>query len=129
MRTRCSCWGLSANRSAAARCAARPLRRQSRPNRNEPACLVNISIVHQPDRDRKSLSCEICDAMLRDPAGSGQATLEAIDHANLFIVPLDNERRWYRYHQLFADLLRQRLPQSSASSTGGALGDVTELHL
>ena len=31
--------------------------------------------------------------------------------SNLFIVPLDNERRWYRYHHLFADLLRQSLAQ------------------
>jgi LuxR family maltose regulon positive regulatory protein len=35
--------------------------------------------------------------------------LEALEAANLFIVPLDNERRWYRYHHLFADLLLQRL--------------------
>jgi LuxR family maltose regulon positive regulatory protein len=41
-----------------------------------------------------------------------QAVLEALDAANLFIVPLDNERRWYRYHHLFADLLRQRLHQN-----------------
>src|SRR5205807_4784557 len=47
---------------------------------------------------------------------------------NLFLVPLDNERRWYRYHHLFADLLRQRLQQRSASSTGDEVGNVTELH-
>ena len=35
-----------------------------------------------------------------------------LEHANLFIVPLDKERRWYRYHHLFADLLRQRLRQT-----------------
>jgi hypothetical protein len=35
-----------------------------------------------------------------------------LDRANLFIVPLDAERRWYRYHHLFADLLRQRLHQN-----------------
>jgi LuxR family maltose regulon positive regulatory protein len=35
-----------------------------------------------------------------------------LERANLFIVPLDEERRWYRYHHLFADLLRQRLRQS-----------------
>jgi len=40
---------------------------------------------------------------------NGQATLENLDHANLFIVPLDNERLWYRYHHLFAELLEQRL--------------------
>jgi LuxR family maltose regulon positive regulatory protein len=42
---------------------------------------------------------------------SGQAVLEQLERANLFIVPLDNERRWYRYHHLFTDLLRQRLQQ------------------
>jgi LuxR family maltose regulon positive regulatory protein len=70
----------------------------------------------------------LCDAVLLNPSGSGQETLEYIEHANLFLVPLDNERRWYRYHQLFADLLRQRLYQRSASSTGDEVGDVTELH-
>jgi len=40
-----------------------------------------------------------------------QSILEYLEHANLFLVPLDGERRWYRYHHLFADLLRQRLRQ------------------
>src|SRR5574342_375340 len=35
--------------------------------------------------------------------------LEDLERANLFLVPLDGERRWYRYHHLFADLLRARL--------------------
>jgi LuxR family maltose regulon positive regulatory protein len=43
---------------------------------------------------------------------NSQAILEALEAASLFIVPLDNERRWYRYHHLFADLLRQRLHQN-----------------
>ena len=54
----------------------------------------------------------LCDDVLLDPSASGQETLEYLEHANLFIVPLDNERHWYRYHHLFADLLRQRLGQS-----------------
>jgi LuxR family maltose regulon positive regulatory protein len=70
----------------------------------------------------------LCDAVLLDPSTSGQATLEYLEHANLFLVPLDNERHWYRYHQLFADLLRQRLPQSTASSPGDEGRDVAELH-
>ncbi len=70
----------------------------------------------------------LCDAVLLDPSASGQETLEYIERANLFLVPLDSERRWYRYHHLFADLLRQRLHQGIASSTGDKLGDVTELH-
>jgi LuxR family maltose regulon positive regulatory protein len=51
----------------------------------------------------------LCDAVLLDPSASGQETLEYLEHANLFIVPLDNERRWYRYHHLFADVLRMHL--------------------
>ena len=70
----------------------------------------------------------LCDAVLRNPSFSGQKILEYIERANLFIVPLDNERRWYRYHPLFADLLRQRLQQRSASSPGDEGRDVAELH-
>ncbi len=51
----------------------------------------------------------LCDAVLLDPSIPGQATLEYIERANLFIIPLDDERRWYRYHHLFKDLLGQRL--------------------
>ncbi len=40
---------------------------------------------------------------------NGQEMLEALERANLFIIPLDQERRWYRYHHLFAELLRFRL--------------------
>lgn len=69
----------------------------------------------------------------------GQTTLEYLEHANLFIVPLDNERHWYRYHHLFADLLRQRLLQQprlllqtpllqQTSSTREEKGGVDELH-
>jgi LuxR family maltose regulon positive regulatory protein len=70
----------------------------------------------------------LCDAVLLDPSVSGQANLEYLDHANLFLIPLDNERRWYRYHHLFADLLRQRLQLDSASSTRDAESRVNELH-
>src|SRR5512142_332888 len=55
--------------------------------------------------------------------------MEYLEHANLFIVPLDNERRWYRYHHLFAELLRQRLQQSTTSSPGGEGPNVVELHI
>ena len=51
----------------------------------------------------------LCDAVLLDPAVPGQETLEQIEHANLFLVPLDSERHWYRYHHLFGDLLLRRL--------------------
>jgi LuxR family transcriptional regulator, maltose regulon positive regulatory protein len=71
----------------------------------------------------------LCDAVLLEPSSSGQGTLEYLDRANLFLVPLDDERSWYRYHHLFADLLRQRLHHSMASSQGDADGQVNELHL
>lgn len=72
---------------------------------------------------------ELCDAVLGDDtmqeaartasgAGVGlvipppsSLILAQIERANLFLIPLDDERRWYRYHQLFADLLRHRLQQ------------------
>src|SRR5947208_2011569 len=71
----------------------------------------------------------LCDAVLMDPSVSGRETLEDLERANLFIVPLDDERRWYRYHHLFADLLRQRLHQSIASSPADAQSHVNELHI
>ena len=67
----------------------------------------------------------LCDALLLSPPASGQATLEYIEQANLFIIPLDSERRWYRYHPLFADLLRQRL----AAASGEADGQRKALHI
>jgi LuxR family transcriptional regulator, maltose regulon positive regulatory protein len=71
----------------------------------------------------------LCDAVVSDPSASGQETLEYLERANLFLVPLDDERRWYRYHHLFAELLRQRLHQSAASSMGDEVRDVAELHI
>jgi LuxR family maltose regulon positive regulatory protein len=56
------------------------------------------------------LSGPLCDAVTGQ-AGS-QALLERIERANLFLVALDDERRWWRYHRLFADLLRARLQQA-----------------
>jgi LuxR family maltose regulon positive regulatory protein len=73
----------------------------------------------------------LCDALLKDEAGRMQAAdrqpgnnesapglppassfiLSRIEAANLFLLPLDYERRWFRYHHLFADLLRARLVQ------------------
>jgi LuxR family transcriptional regulator, maltose regulon positive regulatory protein len=71
----------------------------------------------------------LCDAVLRDPAVSGQEILEYIERVNLFIIPLDNDRRWYRYHHLFADLLRQRLHQGTAFPGGDPKSHINELHV
>ena len=61
----------------------------------------------------------LCEAVTGEP--QGQARLEDLERANLMVVPLDDERRWYRYHALFAEILRARL---------GALhpGAVADLH-
>ncbi|MDQ1668245.1 MAG: hypothetical protein QOE40_306, partial [Actinomycetota bacterium] len=53
------------------------------------------------------LSGPLCDAVTGQ--GGGKVMLEALDRGNLFLVPLDDRRRWYRYHHLFADVLRARL--------------------
>jgi len=70
----------------------------------------------------------LCDAVVRDPSAIGRETLDYLERANLFLVPLDNERRWYRYHHLFAELLRLRLQQSTGSSTGDEGITIAELH-
>jgi LuxR family maltose regulon positive regulatory protein len=53
------------------------------------------------------LSGPLCDAVTGQDGG--KAMLEALDRGNLFLVPLDDRRRWYRYHHLFADVLRAHL--------------------
>ncbi len=56
------------------------------------------------------LTAAVCEAVTGQP--HGQASLMALQRANLFLVPLDDEGQWFRYHQLFADLLRARLRQT-----------------
>ena len=53
------------------------------------------------------MTSALCDAVVGDP-GSATA-LELLERGNMFVTPLDQEREWYRYHQLFADTLRHRL--------------------
>ena len=65
------------------------------------------------------LSGPLCDAVTGQ--GGGKAMLEALDRGNLFLVPLDDRRRWYRYHHLFADVLQARLLDEQP-------GQVPELH-
>jgi LuxR family maltose regulon positive regulatory protein len=85
-------------------------------------------LERQPDRVRKflvqtsileRLSGPLCDAVTG--GAGGQDMLEGLERANLFLVPLDAERRWWRFHQLFGDLLRARLQRAEA-------GPIPELH-
>jgi len=72
------------------------------------------------------LSGELCDAV----AGrtDGQAMLEAVEAAGLFLVPLDEVRGWWRYHQLFADLLRARLQQERPGRVAGLHRNAASWH-
>jgi LuxR family maltose regulon positive regulatory protein len=66
---------------------------------------VRTFLLHTSIPDR--LTGSLCDAVTGQT--NGQAMLTQLEKANLFLVPLDQQRRWYRYHHLFADLLRQQL--------------------
>ncbi|MGK7876084.1 MAG: LuxR C-terminal-related transcriptional regulator [Xenococcaceae cyanobacterium] len=63
------------------------------------------------------LSGPLCNAVAQQ--GNSQFTLEKFEAANLFIIPLDDERCWYRYHYLFADLLRHSLQQTQPDRVSG----------
>jgi LuxR family maltose regulon positive regulatory protein len=88
--------------------------------------LAEEVLTRQPDHVRAfllqtsvldRLSGPLCDAVLgvADAQVLGDSysrlVLDTLERDNLFLIPLDNERRWYRYHHLFADLLRHRLRQ------------------
>lgn len=60
---------------------------------------------------------DVCDALTGENAG--QETLERLERANLLIIPLDNTRTWYRYHHLFADVLRVRLQKQFPEDIAG----------
>ncbi|MFD2382261.1 LuxR C-terminal-related transcriptional regulator [Paenibacillus xanthanilyticus] len=64
----------------------------------------------------------LCDAIVPDSGMSGQQRLLELERRNLFVIPLDHERRWYRYHRLFAESLQRRL-QDSLDRSG-----IAELH-
>ncbi len=68
------------------------------------------------------LSGPLCDAVAGPVDGmAGGAVLELLERRNLLLVPLDDHRRWYRYHHLFADVLQVRLLAERP-------GDVPGLH-
>jgi LuxR family maltose regulon positive regulatory protein len=78
--------------------------------------LAEEVLQRQPDDVRRfllwtsildGLSGALCDAVTE--LDGGQSMLEVLDRRNLFVIPLDARREWYRYHHLFADVLRARL--------------------
>lgn len=90
--------------------------------------LVEEVLAHQPAPVRdflldtcilQRLTGPLCDAL--SGRSDGDRMLRELERANLFLVPLDEKRQWYRYHQLFADVLRARL-------SGERPGQVAVLH-
>jgi LuxR family maltose regulon positive regulatory protein len=78
--------------------------------------LVEEVLHRQPEQVRSflletsilgELNGPLCDAVTG--SSGGKAMLDVLDRGNLFLVPLDDRRQWYRYHHLFADVLRARL--------------------
>lgn len=62
--------------------------------------LLQTSLLEQ-------MSAPLCNAVLN--RNDSQFIIETLERDNMFVIPLDNERKWYRYHHLFAELLKQRL--------------------
>ncbi|MDQ3397683.1 MAG: LuxR C-terminal-related transcriptional regulator [Deinococcota bacterium] len=78
--------------------------------------LIEEVLQRQPERVRSfllqtavldRLSAPLCDAVTG--GGDSRGMLESFERTNLFVVPLDDERHWYRYHHLFAEVLQARL--------------------
>ena len=81
--------------------------------------LVDEVLQRQPDHVRtfllstsvlERLNGALCDAVTQ--RHDSKAMLETLEHGNLFVVPLDDVREWYRYHRLFADVLQAHLLES-----------------
>jgi LuxR family maltose regulon positive regulatory protein len=89
--------------------------------------LLETSVLHR-------LTGPLCDAVTGQEGG--RSRLDALDRQNLFLIPLDDRRQWFRYHHLFADVLRTRLADEGpeilaalhrrASSWYEAAGDRSE---
>jgi LuxR family maltose regulon positive regulatory protein len=74
--------------------------------------LLQTSILEQ-------MSASLCNAVLN--RNDSQSILEKLEKTNMFVIPLDDERNWYRYHHLFAELLKLRLQQKDKAN-------IIELH-
>ena len=83
-------------------------------------------LARQPETDRTfllqtSILDRMCSSLCEAVTGrfDSQEILERLEHANLFLDPLDDVRGWYRYHQLFADVLNQRLRHEDPDLVSG----------
>jgi len=73
------------------------------------------------------LSAPLCDAVLQD--GDAAAALETLARSNLFLIPLDDRREWFRFHHLFAQILRMELERREPGAAGALHRRAYEWHL
>lgn len=86
-----------------------------RPTTNDQGHAVASETVVSQDHQLSSF-------VLRPSSDSySQLILDQLERANLFVLPLDDERHWYRYHHLFAEVLRERLTRGATSAAVAAL--------
>lgn len=71
----------------------------------------------------------LCDEIFPNNDVLGQETLEYLEKINMFVIPLDDQRRWYRYHHLFAEILRQRMSTSNIIVKKNKDTNIEDLHL
>ncbi|RPI84456.1 MAG: hypothetical protein EHM41_13340 [Chloroflexi bacterium] len=97
--------------------------------------LLDEVFYHQPEEIQSFLlatsildrfCAPLCDAVINEfedsPGGlskNSRAILEQVERSHLFLIPLDNHRQWYRYHHLFAELLRHALAQAFENKIAG----------
>ena len=81
--------------------------------------LVEEVLQRQPEHIRSfllqtSILDRLCGSLCNSITDQedGRAVLETLERGNLFVIPLDDERRWYRYHHLFAEVLRTYLDEA-----------------
>ena len=88
--------------------------------------LVEEVLQRQPEHVRSfllqtsilnRLSGPLCEALTGQKDGKGM--LENLERGNLFIIPLDDQRQWYRYHHLFADVLQAHLKEAQPGQVSG----------
>lgn len=88
--------------------------------------LIEEVLQRQPERVRsfllqtailERLCAPLCDSVTESEDSRG--TLESLERSNLFVVPLDDRRQWYRYHHLFGDVLRVRLREEQPNQVSG----------
>jgi len=87
-------------------------------------------ILHQQPKDIQTfllktslldrLNASLCEAV--SGCDDGRTILQNLYRANIFVIPLDHDGEWFRYHHLFADLLQSRLPQALSANA------ITTLH-